>query len=588
MNLRKLSFLTAMLFVLALSLAACQTTTEQAVATTAPENTPAATAEGTESEEPTAEAEVATETPTEEAEAPSGEAKIATFIFTQEFDTLNPLYTSMWFSSITTEIWNAGAWSFDENNNPVPQLVKEIPSLENGGISEDGTVITLHLRDDIKWSDGEPITSADFLFTYEMVMAPGNTVNSTYPEELYTSVETPDATTVVVTFAEPFVPWMATMFTNVLPKHVLQPVFEAEGSLDTAEWGRNPSVSAGPFVFAEWESGSYARFVRNENYYGTPAKLDEIFIRFVPDDAGQIAALQTGDGDLGTFIAYSDVPTLQEAGLNVSTVPSGYNEGWFFYLGETAHPAVQDVRVRQAIAMGFDRFALNEDLLLGLTKPAATFWDNSPYADPAVEPWPYDPEQAKALLDEAGWVDSNGDGVRDKDGVELVLVHGTTTRQIRVDTQAVAQQQLAEIGIKLELMTYPSDIYFASYADGGPCATGELDICESSNTPAYPDPDTSRFLCSQIPTDDAPDGNNDTRVCDEALDALFTQQATQVDFAERQQTFYEISKYIHEQVYWLGIWQDPDVWAYSARLENVKISGATPFFNIAEWDLASE
>ncbi|MCA9980359.1 MAG: hypothetical protein KDD89_05990, partial [Anaerolineales bacterium] len=101
----------------------------------------------------------------------------------------------MWFSGITNEIWNTSAWVFDENNNPIPQLVAEIPSLENGGISEDGTVITLSLRDDIVWSDGTPITAEDFVFTYEMFIDPANTVNSTYPYDLMTSVEAADAQT---------------------------------------------------------------------------------------------------------------------------------------------------------------------------------------------------------------------------------------------------------------------------------------------------------------------------------------------------------------------------------------------------------
>ena len=376
------------------------------------------------------------------------------------------------------------------------------------------------------------------------------------------------------------------MFQDMLPKHVLQPVFDADGSLDSADWNQAPTVGCGPFVFEEWESGSYARFVRNENYYNEPAKLDEIFMRFVPDDASQIAALQTGEGDLGTFISYSDMPSLEAAGVSIYMVASGYQEGWYIYLGEEANPALFEKEVRQAIAMCFDRFSINEDLLLGKTVPAVTFWDNSPYANPELEAWPYDPDTANAMLDEAGWVDSNGDGTRDKDGVELVLVHGTTTREIRQDTQAVAQQNLAECGIQLDIVNYSSDIFFATYGDGGPLPTGELDIGEYSGNPAYPDPDTSRWLCSEIPTDEFPDGINDQRICDEELDALFQLQKTQVDFAARQQTFWEISKIIFEEVYWLGVWQDPDSFAVNSRLTNVKISGPSPFYNIAEWDIA--
>ncbi len=533
-------------------------------------------------EEP-AEPPVAAE-PTDEP-APA-ERKVATFIFTQEFDTLSPLYTGMWFSTITAQIWNAWAWNFDHDNNPVPVLLTELPSEENGGISDEGRVLTFNLRDDINWSDGTPITADDFVFTYEMFVDPNNVVQSTYPYDLISSVEASDPTTVVVTFEEPFAPWLASLWRGLLPAHVLRPVYEAEGTLDNAAWNLAPTVSAGPYVFADWESGSFARFVRNENYYDSPPKIDEIFIRFVPDDASQVAALKTGEGDLGTFIAYSDVPSLEEAGVEIVTQPSGYNEGWFFYLDpENGHPALQDVRVRQAIAMGFDRFTLNQDLLLGLTKPPSTLWDNMPYVDPSLSPWPYDPEAAKALLDEAGWVDSNGDGVRDKDGVELVLVHGTTIREIRQDAQAVAQQQLAEIGIRLETQSFDPNVLFAGYGDDGPAATGQLDIFEWSDGPSYPDPDHYYWYCSEIPSAEYPDGGNWQALCDEDLDGLFTLQATQTNAADRTETFHRITRHMYDNVYWLGLWEDPDVWALSGRLTGYRLSGATPFYNITEWDI---
>ncbi len=588
--------LPALLLVLILALAGCtsggQTTDQPAATTETTAEEPVAeepVAEEPAAEEPTAEEPAAEEPPTEETVA-EGERKIATFIWTQEFDTLSPMYTGMWFTTTTYQLWNVWAWHFDGENNPVPVLVTEIPSADNGGISEDGRTITFRLRDDLLWSDGTPLTSADFVFTYDMNVDPANTVGSTYPYDQVESIEAPDPQTVVVTFAEPFAPWLATFWHSILPEHVLRPVFDEAGTLDEADWNLAPTVGIGPYRFEEWESGSFARFVRNENWHGEPPLIDEIFFRFVPDDASQVAALQNGEGDLGTFIAYSDVPTLQDAGIGIVTQPSGYNEGWFFFLGDETipgHPALQDVRVRQAIAMAIDRETLNQDLLLGLTKPPATIWDSLPaYVSPDITPWAYDPDAANALLDEAGWVDTNGDGVRDKDGEELVLVHGTTTREIRQDGQAVAQQQLAAVGIQLELQSFDSNVFFASYAEGGPPYTGELDIAQWSDAPFFPDPDHYYWLCDQIPTDEAPDGGNFQRICDEELDALFQTQTTQTNVEERQATFHQISQIMHDQVYWLGMWEDPDVWAVSPRLQNVTFSGATPLYTIAEWDIS--
>jgi peptide/nickel transport system substrate-binding protein len=519
--------------------------------------------------------------------AAPAEKKVATFIWTQEFDTLNPLYSNMWFSSVTYQWWNCYAWNHDDKNTPYPVLVTEMPSVENGGLSADGKTITLKLREDLAWSDGTPLTADDFIFTYNMNISPKNAVAAVDPYDKIDKIEAPDPQTLVTTFKEPYAPWVGKLWKGILPKHILQPVFDKDGTLDKAEWNRAPTVGCGPFVFVEWESGSFARFAANEKYWGGRPKLDEIFVRFVPDDASQTAALKNGDGDLGLFIAYSDMPDLEKAGLKLISSVSGYNEGYYLLLSkEQGHPALQDVKVRQALAYATDREKLTKDLLLGKTVPAATMWDNTPYVDPSIKPYPFDPEKAKALLDEAGWKDANGDGVREKDGKDLILTYGTTTREIRKDTQAVVQQELAAVGIKVELQNFDSDIYFASYADGGPAATGQLDIMEYSTQPGgYPDADTADFLCTEIPSAEKPTGTNWSGLCDPDLEALFQKQATQVDFAVRQKTWYEISKMIFDKGYWLGLWQDPDFYAVSPKLLNVKFSGVTPFFNIAEWDI---
>lgn len=531
---------------------------------------------------------VATQPPAAATQAPAAAKKVATLIYTQEFDSLSPLYSSMWFAWTTWQMNNHWAWEFNEKNEPFPVLVTEIPSVENGGVSADGTVITMHLRDDIKWSDNTPITAADFIFTWQMAVSTTNTVATVYPYDSVKSVEAPDPTTVVVTFTQPFAPWLANLWHGILPAHILQPIYDAEGTIDNADWLKNPTVGCGPYNFAEWESGSFARYVRNDNYWGTPAKIDEIFIRFVPDDASQVAALKAGDADMGTFISYADVPGLKDAGLNIMVEPSGYGEWMFFTLNkENSNPGVFDVRVRKAIAMAIDRDGINRDLHYGLTNTVASFWDALPYYnDPPLTPYPYDPDGAKALLDEAGWVDANGDGVREKDGVDLVIEHATTIREDRQDVQAVMQQQLAAVGVKMNINPVDDTLYFASYGDNGPAARGEFDIQEWSDGPLFPDPDIYYWLCSEIPTDDYPTGENWFYICDEELDSLIQLQSTQVDVVERQKTISKINQLFYDKVYVIGMWQDPDVYAVGPRLTNVKFSGATMFFNIADWDLA--
>ena len=512
--------------------------------------------------------------------------KTATFIFTQEFDNLNPAYTNMWFSGITQQLWNCWAWNFDDKNNTIPVLVKEIPSAANGGLSADGKVITLKLRDGLVWSDGTALTSDDFVFTYQMYMNAKNTVSSQNPYDKMASVEAPDKQTIVITFTDPYAAWVGSLYKGLLPKHILQPVFDSKGTINDAEWNRNPTVGCGPYVLEKWESGSYASFVTNAKYWGAKPKIDKIFIRFVPDDAAQIAALKSGEGDLGTFIAYPDIATLEAASIQVFKSYSGYNEGIYFNMGPKANPAILDVSVRQAIAYATNRDAVVKDLLLGKTGVAATDWDNTPYVDPSLKPYAFDPEKAKSLLDAAGWK-AGADGVREKDGVKLSLKYGTTTREIRKDTQAVVQQNLKDIGIQVDLMNADSDTYFAGFDTNGPAATGQYDFFEYSSVPSgFPDPDAVEWLCSEIPSAESPSGTNWSFMCDKELDGLFQLQATQTgDAAARQKTFQQITKIIYDKVYWLGLWQDPDQWAISGKLTGVKISGVTPFYNITEWDL---
>jgi peptide/nickel transport system substrate-binding protein len=512
--------------------------------------------------------------------------KVTTWAWTQEPDTLNPLYTNMWFSSILQQLYNCWPWEYDEDNTPFPHMVTEIPSPENGGVSADGLVITLNLRDDLVWSDGTPLTAEDFVFTYEMTVDPANTVASVYPYDYLESVEAPDPQTVVMTFSELFVPWEATFWKGILPKHVLEPVFEAEGSIDEAEWNMAPTVGCGPFNFVKWESGSFLSFARNENYWDGQAKLDSIFLQFVPDDASQTAALVAGDADLGTFPPLSDVPVLEAAGVNVITQNGGYAEGWFFNMRDMASPGARDLAVRQAIAMALDREAIAEDLILGLAPVAETFWDAIPeFVSPDIVPWTYDPEGAKALLDDAGWVDRDGDGIReDAEGNKLTLIHGTTIREIRQDIQAVTQQMLRDVGIDLQIYSWDADFFFGSYADGAPPALGEVDIMEWSDCSYFPDPDYYYWLCSEMPDDENPWGGN-YFVCDEYLDGLFQQQLVTLDPQERTEIFYEISKYMHDQVIWLGLYVDADYWMIGERLTGVQLSGVTPFFNIVDWDI---
>ena len=519
-----------------------------------------------------------------------------TVTFVQEPDNLNPMYTSMYFSQITRELWLKGLWNFDENAKPVPVLAKEIPTTENGGLSADGKTITIKLRDDITWSDGEPVTADDFVFTYNMIMSDKNTPQGRYPyEEYVASVTASDKTTLVVTFKEPFAAWLTSIFYWVLPKHILQPVFDADGTLDNAAWNRNPTVGVGPFVLSEWETGSHLAFKANPNWIAPP-KIEQVFIRIVPDDAAQEAAIIAGDTDFGVFLSSDQIEKL-EAGGKVKVVPvaSGYNEAWFLNVNPaTAHPAMLDLNVRKAIALATDRFTIVKDLLVDTINPVnVTYWDTTPpYQTDTLKPYPYDPEQAKQLLDAAGWIDSDGDGIRDKeiDGkkVDLKLRYITNQRELRKNVQAVVEQQWKLVGIGVELVNYSSDVFWNGYNDDGPQAQGLYEIAEYSSVQnAFPDPDASSgWVCEQIASADNPDGANWQGYCNPKIDDLMKQQATTLDPTARRELYNQIEQILYDDYVYIGMWKDPDLWSINNRVKNVKLSGVFPFWNVQDWEVA--
>lgn len=563
--------------------------------TAAPSQPTAAPAQPTAVPAQPTEAPKPTEAPQPTSAPSTGGNKVITIAYTQEPSALNPIYMNQWFASNLLDLFLDNALiTFNDKNEAMPWIAKEIPTIENGGISKDGKVLTFNLRDDVKWSDGTPLTADDYVFTWQMIMSDKNKVSSRDPfETKVEKVEAKDPYKLVVTFKEPYAPWMTTIFsrvnsTSAIPKHILEPVFQKDGTLDNADWNRNPTVGVGPFLFKEWESGSHLTFQANPDFWMGKPKADQIFFRIVPDDAAQLAAIKAGDVDVGVFISPSDVPDLQKLGtLDVAKVQSGYKESWFFNMSAEdatkGHPALQDANVRRAVVMAVDRDKIDQELMYGLTKPALTFWDGMPQADPSIQPIKFDPEGAKKLLDDAGWK-VGADGIREKDGVKLKLRYVTTTREVRKNTQAIVQQQWKDVGIDTELVNHPSEVFFNSYGDKGPVATGQYDVAQWSYNPNFPDPDVPAWLCSEIPSDKNPPGNNWEFVCDKELDALFQKQAQTVDAKARTDIFHQIQKIMTDKVYWVSIWDDPDLWTISKNTTGIKFSGATPFWNSYEWD----
>jgi peptide/nickel transport system substrate-binding protein len=456
----------------------------------------------------------------------------------------------MTFAVWVGQMTNPGMWTWDGNNQPIMELADKMPNIADGSISEDGLTYTYTFKPGLKWSDGEPLTSADLKFTWETIMGPANTcIISRVGYDLIESIETPDDVTAVVKFKEFYAPWSGLLFAmsgnsgaGLLPKHVL------EGQvLDNNEFLRKP-VTAGAYYVESWVQGDLITLQANDNYWRGRPKIDTIFIKMVPSREALLAALQTGDVDLGPDFAEASIPDLENTpGVEPIAIVTSDFEHYLFNLDQD--PAVgfcpfQDVRVRKAMILGIDRFTIADTLLFGKTRVISNLWPNSPVENTDLEPYPYDPEEAKTLLDEAGYTDADGDGIREGEcngeTVKLSFTHQTTTpNQLRADVQAAAAQNLLDIGIELIPDNKSPDILFAGFAADGPLASGKF-VLAGYTTSIIPDPDPrNTFSCSGIPTTEAPDGENWYRMCFPELDAMMAEQVTIADPVARADIFKE-------------------------------------------------
>jgi peptide/nickel transport system substrate-binding protein len=576
---RNLYILFSLVVLASMVLAACAPQQTEVPATEPPATEPAATEAATEA--PAA----CTPAGTEPIPFPDG-GKTVTGAWDQEPDSIVPYFSQMSYAIWITQLTLAGLGEWDEGGNFVAELAAEVPSADNGGVSADGLTITWKLKDCLFWSDGEPLTSEDVKFTWEAVMDPGNAPIGRVGYDKIASIDTPDATTVVINFAELYPGWQ-TLFTQgpnnagaILPKHIL----EGQTGLESNDFIHQPSISSGPWVITEWVPGDFMTMLPNPNFHGGRPLLDQVQIRFVPDPATALAALQTGDVDWFPNFSEAEISTVGalEPDVHLIVVPGADFEHYFFNLGTTTGTDGQgasdldgfcpfkDVRVRKAITLGIDRQAIVETLLEGKTTVPQTQWPNSSWTNTSLTPDGYDPDAAAALLDEAGYT-LGSDGIRAGDcngtNTKLSFNFETTTSQIRIDIATIVQSDLAKIGVEFKPIHTPAGTFFASYADGGIIGTGKYDMA-GYTTGFYPDPMTGvldSYACSSIPNAANPSGQNSYHLCDPELDALMAAVNATADPAARKTALDAVQKHIFDNYYVVMMYARANVYGHTDR-----------------------
>lgn len=410
--------------------------------------------------------------PQQNARAQGGDALVWSFI--GDFSTLNPALATDGNSLVASAVIFENIFRVD------PDTGLPLPNLASWDLSEDGLTYTFTLQEGLVWSDGVPITSADVKFTYDAIMS--DAVQSPRKADVaaIASFEVVDERTYVVTLAAPNCTIWGSAFASIVPLPAHK--FAADFSdFMTSAFNTAPDVGSGPYLFEERAAGEYLRLKANPLYRLGEPKIPALVFRILADPATLNQAVQTSSVDYA-FMYPEDFMQIPDASMvNTYIFPNNNTPIVLMNYQDPTDPKpaydengnlnelvpnkfFADIRVRQAVAMGYDKGALaivSGEGSVPLTGPITPAWYNT-YDMSAIEPWPYDPERAKALLEEAGWVDTDGDGVREKDGVkfEVDLAYSPLVT-LWSNIAAVLQDQLGQIGIKVNVNSMEWSAYLS-------------------------------------------------------------------------------------------------------------------------------
>jgi peptide/nickel transport system substrate-binding protein len=504
-----------------------------------------------------------------------------------------------------------------------PVLVEEVPTLENGGISEDLTQITYKLLPDVVWSDGTPFTAADVVFTWQYCTTPETGCSSATPYTGVTNVEAVDDHTVTITFEAPQ-PFPYGPFGGQLAPIIQQAQFAdcVGAAAQECSEQNNAPIGTGPYKVREFTPGDVVVYEVNENYR-IPDKphFAEVVLKGGGDaPAAARAALETGEVDYAWNLQVEPQILAEMEAAGIGTLASAFagNVERILInftnpsadLGElrsewsadnpNEHPILADVRVRQALSMAIDRSVIAEQLYGAGGVPTCNILSGPPAVvstnnDACLT---QDLEGAAALLEEAGWTDSNGDGIREKDGMELRLTYATSTNSVRQKTQALIQQWWQEIGIATELVNVDAGVYFG----GDPASPDTLgkfywDVQMFTNGPDNTDPQSylAGWLCmdgGRVNIANSENnwlGNNTERWCSEEYDAKHAELKSATDPAERARLAIELNDMLAQNYVNLPLIFRASVSAYSNTLGGVEINGwDTEEWNIEDWHRVRE
>ncbi|MBI5951337.1 MAG: ABC transporter substrate-binding protein [Chloroflexi bacterium] len=434
--------------------------------------------------------------------------------------------------------------------------------------SDDGLVYTFKIRDGVKWHDGKPLTAEDVAFTYNLYKdTPEYPYLNGYYTPYFESIETTENNEVVLTLTEA-IPNIESqlVFLYILPKHVWEGV-------DKLEYENVEMIGSGPFKMAEYVQSEFIRLAANKEHFATPPKVDEVIFQTFENQDALVQAIKTGQLDMITEMPNTAVVALKNA-ENVKLVVGSplapdISDIVFNQLEDencpkdeggicTGHPALRDRDVRLALAHATDKKKLIDVILLGLGTPGRTLiadglgvWYND-----SIQDYEFDVAKANQILDDAGYKDANGDGVRDMPDGSRPLTFRMNWPSDSLTAPRMAEllsEMWGQVNITLEMQAVDPDALTAQC-----CPAFDFDILLWG---WGSDPDPSALLYVYT-TEAIPTGSSETGYSNPAYDDLYTKQQTTLDFDERKDIVWEMQKMVHDDVVYIIPWYAQNTQAY--------------------------
>lgn len=441
---------------------------------------------------------------------------------------------------------------------------------ESAEVSDDGTVWTFKIRPDFKFHDGAPLTARDIVFSYKFYQSHEDFPYLNSYTGYFTGIEAPDDNTVVLTLSEP-IPNMESqlIYLYVLPEHIWAEHSEGDAG---AEFENVEMIGSGPFKMVEYKQNEFVHLAANKEHPLTPPKVDEIIFQTFGNPDALVQAIVTGQVDMITEMPNTAVPTLRNnPDIALVTGAPFAPEVRDIILNQispencppedgicSGHPALLDRDVRLALAHATDKQQIIDVALLGLGTPGLTLipeglglWYNDTLTDYA-----FDPDQANQILDEAGYKDTNGDGIREMPDGSRPLEFRLQWPNDIPEAPRIAEllgEMWGKVGVKLQPQALDPDALTAVC-----CPAFDFDVIIWG---WGSDPDPS-LLLGVMTTDEIPTGSSETGYSNPEYDELFARQSVELDQDKRREIVWEMQKIVHDDVVYIIPYYAQEVQAY--------------------------